>query len=557
MASEPAGTLSLVLHAHLPFVRHPEYSDFLEEDWLFEAITETYVPLLRALDRLWKDGIDFRLAISLTPPLCEMLADPLLQERTLRRLHALVDLAGRQARERRGTPFEAAATYYAWDLEETRHLYEEVLHGRILDRFREYQERGCIEILTCAATHGFLPLMATDEARHAQVAIGARNYEKHFGRRPQGIWLPECAYAPGLDHLLAREGIRWFCVESHGLQRGTPNPRYGTARPVCTPSGVAAFGRDRETSEQVWSAESGYPGDPLYREFYRDLGYDLPYDEVRSLLHGDGVRRSIGLKFHRITGKVPLDRKEPWVPAWALERADVHAGNFLHNRQAQVRHLSDVLEFPPHLTAPYDAELFGHWWFEGPRFLESFLRKAACDQRELELLTPSEYLARHPVHEEVTPALSSWGARGFFEVWLNEKNDWIYRHLHRAEERMVDLVQRFPKADGVLGRALRQAGRELLLAQASDWAFIMTMGTSVPYAEKRTRDHLSRFTGLYEQILGNRLEEPWLEDLEWRDSIFQELDPQAWNPAHVRIPGLGTAVGSTRVVPDETGPGPA
>ena len=193
MPSEPAGSLSLLLHAHLPFVRHPEYPDFLEEDWLFEAITETYLPLLRMMDRLWRDGIDFRLALTVTPPLCEMLVDPLLQERYRRRLHALLDLAERQARARRGTPFEDAAAWYAWDLGETRTLYEDELGGWILPRLREYQDRGRLEIATCAATHGLLPLMATDEARYAQVQVAVRHRVKHFGCRPRSIWLPEWA----------------------------------------------------------------------------------------------------------------------------------------------------------------------------------------------------------------------------------------------------------------------------------------------------------------------------------------------------------------------------
>jgi 1,4-alpha-glucan branching enzyme len=199
---------------------------------------------------------------------------------------------------------------------------------------------------------------------------------------------------------------------------------------------------------------------------------------------------------------------------------------------------------PPHITAQYDAELFGHWWFEGPAFLEMFLRKAHGDQQEIQLLHPSEYLRREPVHQVAEPAFSSWGARGYYEVWLNETNDWIYRHLHRAEERMVELCMRFPRAEGDLGRALRQAGRELLLAQASDWAFIMTMGTTVPYAERRTREHLTRFNRLCDEILGDRLDLAFLSEIESLDTIFQEIDPMAWHPDRARVKGAGGAVRS-------------
>ncbi|OIP41697.1 MAG: glycoside hydrolase [Deltaproteobacteria bacterium CG2_30_63_29] len=526
----PIGYLSLVLHAHLPFVRHPEYPSFLEEDWLFEAMGETYIPLLRMMNRLERDGIRFRLTMSMTPPLCEMLADPLLQDRFAARLAKLLELAQKEAENRKGTPFHDAASFCAEDLRETRELFEQRWHRQVLPVFKRFQDQGSLELITCGATHGFLPLMSDDVARRAQIEVAVRNYEKHFGRAPRGIWLPECAYAPGLDFILRDAGIKFTILETHGLTDATPPARFGPYRPVVSPSGTMVFGRDPEVSRQVWSAESGYPGDPHYREFYRDLGYDLPYDAVKDYLHGDGVRRNIGLKFHRITGKVSLDAKEPYVPSWALERAEQHAQNFLDNRLMQARHLSGAMGTRPHVTAPYDAELFGHWWFEGPHFIEMIMRKAACDQGEVELCTPSEYLDVETVHQQVQPALSSWGAEGYFGVWLNHTNDWVYRHLHHAEQRMMELAERFPNADGILQRALNQAARELLLAQSSDWAFIMAAGTMVEYAVKRTRDHIANFTGLYLQIVENRLEPNWLGELEWKNSIFQELDYRVYHP---------------------------
>lgn len=528
------GYLSMILHAHLPFIRHPEYPTFLEEDWLFEAMTETYIPFLRMMQRLIDDGIYFRLTMSMTPPLCEMLADPMLQERYLAYLDNLYELAEKQKIARENTPYHDAAASAELILRETRELFVKKWNHQLLPAFKALQDQGVLEIITCGATHGFLPLMATDEARRAQVSVAIENYRKHFGRRPRGIWLPECAFVPGIDAILADFGIRFFILESHGLTQSNPPARYGTFRPIVTPNGVAAFARDLESSRQVWSAEIGYPGHPDYREFYRDLGYDLPYAEVRPYLHSDGIRRNTGLKFNRITGKIPLHQKEPYVPAWASQRAAEHAGNFLHNRQAQCRYLKGVLGTIPHVTAPYDAELYGHWWYEGPQFLEMLMRKTACDQDEIVMITPSEYLEIETVHQEVMPCLSSWGANGFFEVWLNDGNDWIYPHLHCAEERMVELCQRYPNADGLLRRALNQAARELLLAQSSDWAFIITTNTSVEYAEKRTRDHIARFNGLYEQIVENRLEPEWLKELEWKDSIFQEIDYRAYTRVNHR-----------------------
>jgi 1,4-alpha-glucan branching enzyme len=176
------------------------------------------------------------------------------------------------------------------------------------------------------------------------------------------------------------------------------------------------------------------------------------------------------------------------------------------------------------IVSPYDAELFGHWWYEGPDWLNFLFRKAYYDQQTVKLTTPAEYLDWYPRNQIVTPSLSSWGYKGYAEVWLEGSNDWIYRHLHKAADRMVELANAYPRADGVLTRALNQAARELLLAQSSDWAFIMKTGTCVPYAVKRTKDHVERFTRLYEMIRSNAISESYLGQIEWKDNLFPDLD---------------------------------
>lgn len=527
---KPKGYWCLQLHAHLPYVRHPEFPDFLEEDWLYEGITETYLPLLGNFEKFVEDGVDFRVTMTITPPLAGMLADPLLQSRYYAKLNGLIELAEKEVWRTRGIPeFLPVAQMYERQLKACRTLWEKY-HGNILTGFKNLQDAGKLEIITCCATHGFLPLTPSAQAVRAQVRIACQDYERHFGRRPNGIWLAECAYTPGIDAELKKEGIRFFFLEAHGILYGTPRPRYGVFAPVYCPSGVAAFGRDMETAHQVWSADTGYPGDPDYREFYRDLGYDLDYDYVRPYLHADGVRRNIGLKYHRITGKVPLSEKQPYNPEWARNKAASHAANFMFNREKQIDYLAGALDREPLVISMYDAELFGHWWFEGPQFLDFLFRKIHYDQNVFKTITPTEYLAACPKNQVITPAASSWGDKGYYEVWLNGSNDWIYRHLHKAADRMVEIARENPHADGVRRRALNQAARELVLAQSSDWAFIMTTGTMVPYAEKRTREHLQNFLGLYEQIKRNGIDEGWLGDLEYRNNIFPGIDYRAYLP---------------------------
>jgi 1,4-alpha-glucan branching enzyme len=285
-----------------------------------------------------------------------------------------------------------------------------------------------------------------------------------------------------------------------------------------------------ETAQQVWSAEHGYPGDPDYREFYRDLGYDLDYDYIRPYLHSDGIRRNIGLKYHRITGKVPLGEKQPYNPDWANNKAASHAGNFMFNREKQIEYLSGILGREPLINSMYDAELFGHWWFEGIKFLDYLFRKIHYDQNVFKTITPSEYLEKYPKNQVITPASSSWGDKGYFEVWLNGTNDWIYRHLHKASDRMAELAKQNPRARDLNKRALNQAAREVLLAHSSDWAFIMTTRTMVDYAEKRTRDHIVNFNNLYDQIKGHSVDPVYLNTLEQRNNIFPTIDYKVFDP---------------------------
>src|SRR5256885_2204906 len=335
----PSGSIALILHAHLPFVRHPEHEHFLEEDWLFEAITETYIPLLQMMQRLMNDNVPFKLAMSLTPTLCAMLQDELLRERYVRHLDLLIDLAARERKRNRDQPELAELSEFYFDLFSTsRRFFVDEWKCDLLAAFRQLRAAGALEIIGCAATHGLLPLIHQQSrpAAQAQVLIGRDAHVGLFGTEPNGFWLPECAYAPGIDSILQEANIRWFVLDAHGLLFGNPQPQRAIYAPCYTPSGPAAFARDRDSSRQVWSAEEGYPGDPAY--------------------------------------------------------------------------------------------------------LELFIRKAAFDQKDFRLTTPSDYLNTHRTQQTIEPAASSWGDKGHFAVWIDKNNSWIYPHLHAATLRMTKLA---------------------------------------------------------------------------------------------------------------------
>ncbi len=518
------GSLALILHAHLPFVRHPEHENFLEEDWLFEAISETYLPLIRMMRRLVDEGVDFRLTLSLTPTLCAMLRDELLQERYLRHLERLIGLATQEIERNRKEPQLAALSrFYAQFFGEAREFFDQTLHRDIVRAFRDLQDAGVLEIMASAATHAFLPLLRDfPEAQRAQIRIGCDSYRETFGREPLGFWLPECGYCDGLDLRLQEANVRWSILDTHGLMLAEPRPLRAIYAPCYTPAGPAMFARDTESNREVWSAESGYPGDPVYRDFYRDAGFDRSEEELRPFLHPAGVRKFTGLKYHRVSG--PTDEKEPYDPAAALAAADAHAEVFFAKRQARFRELS-ALNLDPLIVSPFDAELFGHWWFEGPRFLESFLRRAACAREDFQLTTPTEFLTTHPSQQVVRPNPSSWGEHGFNSVWLDEQAAWIYPPLHAATRSMTE-VARLHRAtsDPAIERALQQAARELLLAQSSDWAFLIKTKSAPDYAKQRVEDHLFRFQRLAGALEAGCIDLEFLGQCEERVNLFPDLN---------------------------------
>src|SRR6266516_3578990 len=446
------GYLALVLHAHLPFVRHPEHEKFLEETWLFEAITESYVPFIQIMDGWLRDGMETCCTLTLTPPLCSMLLDPFLQDRYVRHLNGLIELAEKETHRTQWDPaYRPLAEMYLGRFTTIRDTYFGY-NRNLVGAFGKFQARGRLEIITCAATHALVPLLAHHPPSiRGQILTARDHYRSCFGREPRGIWLPECAYTAGVENVVQEANIRWFITDTHGVLHANPRPRFGVFAPIFTPNGIAAG-----------------------------------------------------------------------------QTADEHASHFLAARTQQIQRLAGIMDRPPLVLSPYDAELFGHWWYEGLVWLDYFVRKAYYDQKVFALITPEEYLRRHPTQQVATPGASSWGEEGYWRVWLNETNEWIYPHLDIAQGRMTELARKYPDANGLVERALKQAARELLLAQASDWPFILRTGTSPDYARKRVKDHLLRFIALHEQLTTTRVDEPWLTQIEAMDNLFPEVDYRYW-----------------------------
>ena len=515
-----AGDLALVLHAHLPYVRSGELGS-LEEDWYFQALQECYLPLLDMLEAAAADPEQApRLTMGVSPTLLSLLCDPDLNRRFPPWLQLRIELLQQVSGE-----LQPAAS----DLHERLQAVAAqflACGGNLLPRLRALQQQGVLDLITCGATHGYLPLLRdTPEAVRAQLLTAVREHERLLGERPLGIWLPECAYYEELDQQLLASGLRYSILDGHGLLHALPRPRYGVYAPICSPAGVAFFGRDSTSTLPVWSARDGYPGHGSYREFHRDLGWDLP----EPLLAEAGItsRRPLGLKLHRVTSQAAsLDQKQPYDPAAARATVATDAHHYLQGRAAELQGLTGVMERAPLLVAPFDAELFGHWWYEGPQFLAELFRQAPALGVTFTHLRA--VLAEDQPLQVCRPSPSSWGQGGYHDYWLNDSNAWVVIEWQRASSAMVRRVNR-GVGSAAQRELLTQAGRELLLAQSSDWSFILKAGTTTDLARERIERHLDRFWRLMDAInSGSPLPDGWLEAVSKEDGLFPLLNAADW-----------------------------
>ncbi len=519
------GFLAIVLHAHLPYVRHPEYESFFEEIWLFEAITECYIPLINVLDGLSNDHVDYRLTLSLSPTLILMLRDELLQTRYLKYINNRIELAEKEIVRTRGqNEYQKLARLYRRFFNRALETYQHY-NFDLLKAFKKHHSSGQLELITTAATHGFLPLLNVSEmAVRNQIKSGIDTFKSSLGFAPSGFWLPECGYYAGLELMLAEAGINYFFIDTHGILDADTHPKNNVYAPIDCGNGVMAFARDPESSHQVWSAQEGYPGDENYREYYSDIGFELDLETIAPYILDGKTRINTGIKYHRVTGDDKI--KEIYNPAKAKKKAQNDANDFITKRLKQINKLNDWMDRTPIIISPYDAELFGHWWAEGPHWLEQVLRLASEPQSKIKLVSCSEYLEQQTGHQVSRPSASTWGDEGYSSYWISEENDWVYPFLHKIAEEMEQLAIDFSdvRVLPLQKRALNQAFRSVLLAQASDWPFILKSGTTTEYANKKIKDYLARFNYLHESIRSNKIDERYLLALETMDNVFPEID---------------------------------
>ena len=537
------GKVHLLLHAHLPFVREPFYDRFLEENWFFEAMAETYLPIIQMLNRLEEKGVPGTLNFSVSSALLAMLTDRLLLDKFSHHLHKQLELLEREKvrLQNDSEKMEVVKFYYRRQIALI-NTWERDCGCEIIPALKRLEQIGRINLPTCVGTHPFLPAYQNDvEAIRLQLKITVRAFEDAFGKKPRGLWLPECGYFEGLDAILAEYGFHYFFLETHGVLLAKPAPKYGVFAPVKTPAGLYCFGREQSSSMEVWSRKTGYPGHPEYREFFKDIAHEREEDYLGEYFLAAGTHIETGLKYYRITGSEDKKVYRPWN---ALRLVEDHARLFVANREETVSNLLPNMDGNKvSILCPYDAELFGHWWFEGPLFIEKMFERAASsnivEMASLEDSVPSLNVAGTVADPDVhAPIFSSWGEGGFGEVWMNDAVTFQYPLFFRMRKMMDDLKKRISSgvnaARGARGmgsakpagtsatmkRFLAQMARELVLFQASDWAFMIHNNSAADYARARLNGHYENVCALYAEAVKAKPNLQLLKTLEQKNNLF-------------------------------------
>lgn len=514
-------TISLILHAHIPFVRHPEYPSFYKEQRFFDALSNTFLPLLEMFDRLDAEHIRFNMALSLSPTLCHMLKDELLLSRYLEYTSRQIDFGLKEIERTASDPEMNRAARFIYDRTvERRILFTERYEQDILNIFNYYQKKGRLELLTTSATHAFLPFYTRyPEAVQAQLEVAGLTHRQYFGRNPQGIWLPEMGWSPELDAFLRAYNFGFTILEPHALMLGKPPAVWGNFFPLKTPSGTLILGRDFNSRRELLDDEEGFIHDPVYLDNKSDAGYELPKEDLLPFIEPDNKRTGTGYKYYSQSAEG--DTRTIYDPDKAGEKVRFHAGLFLDSRAAQLAEAAKLIGEAPVSVCAFEAELFGVQWREGIDFIEALFREGA-KRRDIQFRKPGEYLYKKDsaLYQTMMPGFSSSGNNGYGETWLDASNDWMYRHVFRSIERMVELAERFPDDTGLKERALNQAAREMLLVQCTDWPGMLYRRDDAEYARNQIEICLRNFTTIYESLGSNYISTEWLTNLERRHNIF-------------------------------------
>ncbi|MDR0447944.1 MAG: DUF1957 domain-containing protein [Treponema sp.] len=515
---------SIILFGHHPFVFPSEKKDFSEEEQdYFESLSETWLSLLDMLEILEKEAVSFRLGLILSPTLCGMFQDSGLQERYSLWLNKRINFGEKEIKRcAANTEMKALAElYYSLDCRRKEAITEK--YGMdILEAFNTFQKRGRLEFILTAATNAYLPFYPSmKEAIRAQIETALIHHRKYIGNVPTGFWLPDLGWTTELGDFLHEYGFSYTITDAHSLCLTRPQAANGIFHPIKTTSGLLIFCRDTavlyETEKHIEAQSS------VYRSSH-DAGFELSPKALKQLLGTGNSRCSTGYRYWNNSEKKKL---RLYNPRTASEAAVSAAKTFLEQQSSRLNAAGQHVERPISVCA-FNADTFFRSWYEGKIFLETLIKEIFRQEPGL-LCTASDYLAGFSGSFQVSdPCFSSALQNGYAEILLDASNDWIYRHLFRSIERMVEMTERFSGDTGLRERALNQAARELLFAQSTDWSKALNpqyqCRINRDYAEQELEGALRNFTTIYEALGSSHISTEWLTALERKHSFLPYIN---------------------------------
>jgi 1,4-alpha-glucan branching enzyme len=504
----------IFLHAHLPYINHIN-EDYIEENWYFENVIESYVPFLRMISNLLNDGIEPRFAISISPTLCYMMENENLQNKLKRYINLRLKLIETELKKETDERIIKNLNMYL-NLYHSSYEFLKTYSFDLITPFKFYKNQGILEIITTPATYPILPFLINKQVIDLQITLASMDYRERFLHPLKGIFLSECAYEESVLVPLKKNSISYFFVDETSLDttKHTPYSLYRTS------NGINVFVRDSVSSESI-IGESSYPSNPLYRDFYKDIGYERDIDYLKEFTLFT-QRIPTGLKYYKI-GTLSRSEKEIYEAEPALKQVEIDAEDFIKKRVEQFKNC----EKSPLVVSCFNMEIFGHRWFEGIYFLEMIFRKVRSERYPIQFLTPSQYLSMNSSSNNfIELQTSSWSENGYFDKWLNERNDFIYPYIYEITQKYLRIVNKYVNSSPPfnIDLALRQLGREILLMHSSDWSVMINYDMHREYALYRLKKHYSNALKIIDQINSSSVDISFIKKLENENNIFHSLD---------------------------------
>ncbi|MBO4404159.1 MAG: DUF1957 domain-containing protein [Treponema sp.] len=518
-----AKKLVLVINANQAYIRNlnskTEFTN--ENEVLFSAITKTYIPLLNLFSQLESEGADFKISMVISSQLAELLNDAEIQKQYENFLERAIKLGESEIKRTKGSECSELAKETLENFKKTKSDFTEKYGKNLTKAFASFAAKGLIELIPTAATYAYLPHFSDlEEAVNAQVETGLYAQRQFFGESGDGFFLPFMGFAPGLDRILRSYGMNYTLVDPRTVLFSNNACDTGIFRPVRSPSSLILFPTDSQALKLI-NGEEGFVENEVYRSEFKDIGYELKAEELKSFLGNSGVRSGTLYRYWKKGGDDPGEETEIYDPEEALEQVTEDAAVFTDSIKEK---LSKAAELLPEKTVSdicvIPAELIGEKWHEGIIFLEKVIRSFCKDGEGVELDLCRNLLEDQLTLQKVDPFPSTGDDSGYGENLLDDSNSWMYRYIRKATERMTDLAERLPSETSLKGRLLNLAAKEILLAQSGQWPLMLHEGKLTEYVKDTFKRHILSFTMIFNALASNTVSTDWLTKKEKQDAIY-------------------------------------